>query len=624
MAKIVTVHGTFAHIDTASDPTVVAGGDDSRQWWQPGSSFEYQISRMVDSDGSSGEPGSGVAFKPFVWNGDNSETSRRRAGTRLLAELKALEAANEKYCVVGHSHGGSVISSALLEASVNGTKLEGLKRWITIGTPFVELRRERFLFLRLPLLLKAMFIASLMLLFMYLFYVVGELLDGQVALTNERVVTRLIVSTALTAMPFLVYYAIAFFYDRNQRVFYRRRSKNLARKQFADRWLAMSHEDDEAVRGLGSLRRMELKIFSSDFAVPAISLLSVFILPLIYMYVVTSPTLMVSIADFLKKEIYQIQEYGGQDRDVGEVMEDLQRMRRGIRNKRTQMNAPGVDEARRQELELEVRQLQRDRTTLRKSINQRYPNLKQIRRAQRFERRFLREDNKLCEGGKLCGGGRNILLNAKLLFHLVTDEVSSLLVDQDVGNGPVRRILLSAVPVLLVPVVFGIVAVIMVFVIGFLARLISRGISDWLDRQTWFEVRRSALGNDTESEVAVGTAPSPTWIDTQTNFLPNAVGGRIAEHSDRAMSDSISKIRSAISEFALNEGPDGQLTAALNYLTWQELIHTSYFAVPEFQKLLARAISETDGFQASTAFKSDPEFMDSEVWLRAIAQAEKN
>ena len=87
------------------------------------------------------------------------------------------------------------------------------------------------------------------------------------------------------------------------------------------------------------------------------------------------------------------------------------------------------------------------------------------------------------------------------------------------------------------------------------------------------------------------------------------------------MAESITKIRGAISEFALNEGPDGQLGTALNYLTWQELIHTSYFAVPEFQKLLARAISDADGFEPSTVFRSDPEFLDSEVWLRDIAPA---
>ena len=510
MAKIVTVHGTFAHIETVSDPAEMAG-DGAKQWWQPGSSFETQMGRLIDSDGTSGEAGSGVSFKPFVWNGDNSETSRRRAGSRLLSELKSLEDANEKYCVVGHSHGGSVIASALLEASARGTKLEGLKRWITIGTPFVELRRERYLFLRLPLLLKAMFVASLMLLFMYLFYVVGELLDGQVVLNSEGEITRLIVSTALTAMPFLIYYLIAYFYDRNSRIFYLRRSKNLARKQFGGRWLALSHEDDEAVRGLGSLRRMQLKIFSKNFAVPAISLLSVFVLPLAYLYVVMSPTLMVGIANFLKEDVYQIQEYSKQDKGVREVMIDLRRIRRGIRNKRNAKNEPGVEISRQSELEQEIRQLQRERSALRKSIAKRFPKMTEIRRAQRFERRFLRVDNKPCEGGNLCGGGRNILLNAKLLFHLVTDEVSSWAIDLDVGGGIVRRVLLSALPVLLVPIAFGIVAVLMVLIVQFLARIVSGSISGWLDRQTWFEVRRSAMGNDTESEVAVGTAPAPVW-----------------------------------------------------------------------------------------------------------------
>ena len=283
MAKIVTVHGTFAHIEITSrdDKNNIVS-----QWWQPNSVFEQRIKKFIGSDGSSGAPGSGAEFYRFVWNGDNSVLARRKAGSRLLSELKALEAQGEKYCIVAHSHGGSVVSDALQEAAAKGIKLDGMKRWITVGTPFTELRPERFLFLRLPLFLKALFVASMMLLFMFFFYVFGELLDGRINLDNNFQLTRLLVSTVLTALPFIAFYLLAFFLDGRQLAFYKKSNRQKAYAEFGDRWLPLTHEDDEAVRGLSSIGSINLKIFHKNFAVPAISLLSVFILPIAYLWVI--------------------------------------------------------------------------------------------------------------------------------------------------------------------------------------------------------------------------------------------------------------------------------------------------------------------------------------------------
>ncbi len=622
MAKIVTVHGSFAHIETVSDPAEMAG-DATRPWWQPGSSFEMQIKKLVGSDGSSGAPGSEVEFQPFVWKGDNSEIVRRQAASRLLSELKTLEDQAEKYCVLAHSHGGSVVASALLEGASRGVELNGLKRWITIGTPFVQLRRERFLFMRLPLLLKAMFVASLMLLFMYGFYILAEFLGGKVDFDNDRQVTRLIVSTVLTAIPFIVFYAIALVRDRRQLFIYRGGNKKRAKQQFGERWLPLTHEDDEAVRGLASLGSMRLKIFNRDFAVPALSMLSVFMLPLAYLWVVASPSLMLSIADYLKNDVYKIQEYRGQEGGVDDMVRQLRQYRRKIRRARQALDDVENDPGRRLELQSEIRKLRQERSALRKTMNQRYPDLTQIRRAQRFQRRFLqRQENDrfvTCNQGRLCGDGKDVLVNAKLLFHLVTDEVAGWVIDRQYVGGAWWRLLRSAVPILLVPVVFGVAAVLIVLLVQFLGGLISHVVSGWLDRQTWFEIRRTALGNDTEAEVAVGIVPAPSWLEGEARFLPNVVSNSIADHSNRQMSESISRIRAAISEFALSKGDGGQLGSALNYLTWQELIHTSYFEAPEFRKLVARAVGEADGFSPSAIFKADAEFHEAKSWLDQIA-----
>ncbi|MET1046222.1 MAG: hypothetical protein ABWX70_05900, partial [Hyphomicrobium sp.] len=105
VATIITVHGTFA-APTAPDPN--GGLTPEPQWWESGSTFEKDMRDLVDArDGE-------LNFVPFSWAGDNSEVERRAAGNRLSKVLRDLEAKSEPYCIVGHSHGGSILSDTLL------------------------------------------------------------------------------------------------------------------------------------------------------------------------------------------------------------------------------------------------------------------------------------------------------------------------------------------------------------------------------------------------------------------------------------------------------------------------------------------------------------------------------
>jgi len=134
MAKIVAVHGTFA-----------SGPLEGRKWWQRGSDFTRRLSQLVEAEDGP------LTIQPYVRDGQNSETSRRRAGQKLYEKLKALEVAKTRYVVIGHSHGRSVISCALLQASYEKTSLVSLQRWVSVGAPFIKTERPRLLFSRLGL-----------------------------------------------------------------------------------------------------------------------------------------------------------------------------------------------------------------------------------------------------------------------------------------------------------------------------------------------------------------------------------------------------------------------------------------------------------------------------------------
>ncbi|MEO0729424.1 MAG: hypothetical protein AAFY64_03470, partial [Pseudomonadota bacterium] len=379
MATIITVHGTFAHmtVPPGDRATAEASGE---AWWRESSAFANEMRTKLSGDGGP------VTVEPFIWSGDNSERHRRHEARRLLDRFKELEARSEPYAVIGHSHGGSVISRALLLAASKKNTLPNLQRWITVGTPFVELRKERFLFLRLPLIFKAMFVASFMLLLMFVVPLIFDLTAGRVDFDNERRLWRTAMGLGLVAVPFLVYYLGAWFHDRQRLFHFRRANRRRAKDAFAARWVPLTHEDDEAVQGLSRLGDVKAQVFSREFAVPAISLASVFLLPLAYVWLLNSPQTMVVIADVLKTQVYELDRYDTLDTGFERQMSELRSIRRSIRRARqAQNNAENFDPNAQLNRQRDLTNLRRQRRKVRQDMQQSYPEFRGISRAIRFK-----------------------------------------------------------------------------------------------------------------------------------------------------------------------------------------------------------------------------------------------
>ncbi|MDX2258481.1 MAG: hypothetical protein NW205_06140 [Hyphomicrobiaceae bacterium] len=590
MATLITVHGTFAHVATPPGAEMAPQGY-AAPWWQPGSTFDRDLHAMLEA--ADGE----IETVPFIWSGANSEQARRDAATALLARLRDLEARGEPYVLIGHSHGGSVISRALIAAATAGEQLPGLKRWITIGTPFVELKKERFLFQRLPLLLQALYVASIMLLVMFAFATIGELFLDPSLLSNQTQLTRIVVQLALTAAPFLVFWLLARTYDWRRLFPYRRRNMERARTAFADRWVGLCHRDDEAVQGLGQLSRVRLSLFEPGFAVPTISFIAVFSLPFVYLYLIASPTTMLAIADYLKNEVYEVDTYRVQDEAMRASRREIRKLGLQLRLARRERQIDDPRPGTRIVSDPEIEKIQKRFQELRQAMHAAYPNLTQIDRASRFRRKFLEAGGKPCEGGRLCGGGRDVAVNSRLMFHLATDEAASLFLDEELRRGALGSVIRFTLPILLVPIVLGFIAIALVLTVQFLSGFLSAVLSQWLDRVTWKEIQRTALGNDADAEIATGAGLKPPWIDKAPGFLPDSFATEISAQSDLAMSGSVRKLRASLSHLAIAEANAGGAGDFTDLLTWQELIHWTYFEVPSFRRLIAAAIAETDAFR---------------------------
>src|SRR4051794_2312407 len=184
MATVITVHGTNA-----------SGPERGSMWWQSGGPLDRHLRELVESDSGP------LTIKPFIWTGANSETGRRLAASQLLSVMQTLEAARESYCIVAHSHGGSVAAHALLLAAAGQQPLPHLARCITVGTPYITFAKSRWLFARSKLLEQAAFVAVAAFSLFFLIF----LLNGTGAFTSPR--ESLFWSTLLIA-PFLTFYIV--------------------------------------------------------------------------------------------------------------------------------------------------------------------------------------------------------------------------------------------------------------------------------------------------------------------------------------------------------------------------------------------------------------------------------
>lgn len=613
MATVVTVHGTFVHSPGTADALNIERTDDV-QWWQRGSELDADLKTFV-----AGADGGPPEFVPFTWSSLNSEIDRRNAGSELLKVMRGLDARGEPYCVVGHSHGGSVIASALIESVARRNPLTHLKRWVTVGTPFVGMRKERFLFTRLTLPRRVMFVASLMLFLMFLFYVVGELFGQGFRLRSERYYTALLFNGVMMTLPILAFYLIFRVLDGRELMGYGRGAVQRARDYYADKWLPLCHKDDEAVQGLRYLPKVKLHFFDKDFATSTFTKFSIVALPLAYLLVVTSPTIMLAISDFLQSRVYDVQEFADEDAAATQARQELKAIQDRMQAARDQAERSGLDPSGAEEARQRMRGLRLQMRAKRVILERQFPQFANVERAQRFKRRFLTRDGKPCEGGRLCGAGHDYALNSKLLFHVVTDELSSAVVDDGLFSGALGNILRLMVPLVLVPLAFAVLALGMLAVIEYLASHLSSLLSRGLNALTLSEVKRSTFGNDTEGEVVLGADYRPSWLEPVTCLLPSEISEEITDRSNAMATQSLSKFRNAISTLAFSDEDDkgGVIT---NYLSWKELVHTCYFDVAAFRKLIALSISQAEGFMPTESFLRDAGFARTGQWVADLGR----
>jgi hypothetical protein len=503
MATILKVHGTFA-----------TGPEEGKSWWQRGSECCNHIGELVEAEDGN------FKIEQVVWDGLNSERCRQAAAAKLLDRMTALDKAGEKYCVVGHSHGGSVISAALLRAAFYKQPLEHLSRWITVGTPFIEAKRSRLLFTRLGPLGKTIFLSALALVVGALFFaartsgLVTEISNGKMPVTEGLTTTNVITATLIFAM---LSYPILWLLARNRLYWHHARLQTRARQAFATKWLSLRHEDDEAVQGLGAFQSFKHPIFPRNFAVAPLSKIAIVLVPL-------------AILLFMAKSSNRIEERIAQ---------------RSPNSAKTEQTTPAAKTE---------------------------PAPKPPAPAS-----ATTPDDKAASSDW-----------SEVFFGLLGFSF-----------------------------IFGIPVAIYLLV-HWVARPTSIALSYGLNRMTWSQLRASSLGSDIDGESGRYARANPIWLDAQCPALPRTLATEISTFSDAAAGNSIAKFRAALSDLGFYRLEQDGKDALNAFLTGDELIHTTYFKIPRFRKLLAYAISQSPGFRPSQKLRDDPDFPLLQQWYKEL------
>jgi hypothetical protein len=164
---------------------------------------------------------------------------------------------------------------------------------------------------------------------------------------------------------------------------------------------------------------------------------------------------------------------------------------------------------------------------------------------------------------------------------------------------------------------FLLLSLVVVGLARLLATALSRGLSIILDTLAWRQIRASVYGNDNLGEFARSAADAPPWLMSQPP-LPADLADEIAHVSNVAAAASIPKLRSSVGRLSFAQDTKARADLVADYLGGETLVHTTYFKVPRFNKLLAYAITQADGFGASAKFMADPDYATVARWWTTL------
>ena len=146
--------------------------------------------------------------------------------------------------------------------------------------------------------------------------------------------------------------------------------------------------------------------------------------------------------------------------------------------------------------------------------------------------------------------------------------------------------------------------------------LLGIPLSSAINASVWSHLRSAARGEDVRGEYVTTVEPTPSHFPRGGNMLPVDVAQALVAFTSAHSPAAIYKARKILAlrnESGLSSDLITEISAALS---WNELLHTAYFEVPEFIRFLAIILSDAGVAPARHGAWTDADRQRTECWVQ--------
>ncbi len=178
----------------------------------------------------------------------------------------------------------------------------------------------------------------------------------------------------------------------------------------------------------------------------------------------------------------------------------------------------------------------------------------------------------------------------------------------------------AAIAVLaIIAAIYVAVASLIVAALKLVARGVGWPLSKAIDNLVWSSIRQQAWGDDRQGEGVAQVGSHPPEFAATFASLPAPIADEVSRFSEKHAILTLTKVREVLGMTRTpQKAPDmrAQLSEQLN---WRELIHTTYFDIPEFADLAALGLHQAGLAPLKEDFWGSQRRDRAQAWYRAIS-----
>jgi hypothetical protein len=165
------------------------------------------------------------------------------------------------------------------------------------------------------------------------------------------------------------------------------------------------------------------------------------------------------------------------------------------------------------------------------------------------------------------------------------------------------------------------VASLIVAILKLLTRGVGWPLAKAIDSLVWSSIRQQAWGDDRQGEGVVQVGSHPPEFAATFASLPAAIADEVSRFSEKHAILTLTKVREVLGMTRTPQNSPDMRAQLSEQLNWRELIHTTYFDIPEFVDLAAFGLHKAGLAPLKEDFWPSDRRERAQSWYDAIAAA---